>query len=76
MARRKKKIVIPKILKNPSRNRIRVIGPSGKQYDFEPGKQLEVGPEDYDYLLSLKHKGGRGCCGGSGSTDNSYFEEV
>lgn len=49
--------------------------PSGTRYDFEPGQELSIEPQDKDYLLSLKRKQ-KSCCGGATPKDIDYFLEV
>lgn len=60
--------VVKRVLKNIYDTRV-IVGadrtPSGKRYEFEPGQQKPVEPEDYHFLLSLNRNPGPGCCGGT-----------
>ena len=56
-------------------SRIKVTGPSGKQYNFTPGAIQTVNAADYQHLLSLQRPAGSACCGGTAEA-RRYFEAV
>lgn len=61
-------VVGKRVLKNIYNTRV-VVGadrtPSGTRYEFQPGQELPIEPEDYHFLLSLNRNPGPGCCGGT-----------
>ena len=56
-----------------SQRNVRIyVNGKNKTYVFEPLGVGEVDPEDLEYVLSLKSRGG-GCCGSSGTGDVPHF---